>query len=210
MYFLCEESTYTTVLRTGASERIALSHRAGTRPDCVWWGSVCSCLFWRMWLLVGSGAGSSDNISHIPVWGVVRSLFPCGGKRTWDVCSWRRQHTVSCGFRVWILCSSPLHWIYGWGLPRESILGSANWWWEIWSTDSWFLESNGKMVQLGFSLIKNRAPHGLVFCSHRSIFFTSGHVYQLTSSVQIPGFCNPMVKWCNSYFLWSWWRDVFG
>ena len=26
--------------------------------------------------------------------------------------------------------------------------------------DSWFLESNGKMVQLGFSLIKNRAPHG--------------------------------------------------
>jgi hypothetical protein len=27
-------------------------------------------------------------------------------------------------------------------------------------TDSWFLESNGKMVQLGFSLIKNRAPHG--------------------------------------------------
>jgi hypothetical protein len=25
-------------------------------------------------------------------------------------------------------------------------------------TDSWFLEPNGKMVQLGFSLIKNRAP----------------------------------------------------
>ncbi len=26
--------------------------------------------------------------------------------------------------------------------------------------DFWFLESNGKMVQLEFSLIKNRAPHG--------------------------------------------------
>ncbi len=26
--------------------------------------------------------------------------------------------------------------------------------------DSWFLESNGKMVHLGFSLIKNRAPQG--------------------------------------------------
>jgi hypothetical protein len=31
---------------------------------------------------LGSGAGSSDNVGHIPVWGVVRSLFPCGGKRT--------------------------------------------------------------------------------------------------------------------------------
>jgi hypothetical protein len=30
----------------------------------------------------------------------------------------------------------------------------------ICTADSWFLESNGKMVQLGFSLIKNRAPHG--------------------------------------------------
>jgi hypothetical protein len=27
------------------------------------------------------GAGSSDNVGHVPVWGVVRSLFPCGGKR---------------------------------------------------------------------------------------------------------------------------------
>ena len=31
--------------------------------------------------LVGPGAGSSDNVGHIPVWGAVRSLFPCGGKR---------------------------------------------------------------------------------------------------------------------------------
>jgi hypothetical protein len=23
----------------------------------------------------------SDNVGHIPVWGAVRSLFPCGGKR---------------------------------------------------------------------------------------------------------------------------------
>jgi hypothetical protein len=30
----------------------------------------------------GPGAGSSDNVGHIPVWGVVRSLFPCGGERT--------------------------------------------------------------------------------------------------------------------------------
>ena len=32
--------------------------------------------------LGGPGVGSSDNVGHIPVWGVVRSLFPCGGKRT--------------------------------------------------------------------------------------------------------------------------------
>ncbi len=32
--------------------------------------------------LGGPGAGSSDKVGHIPVWGVVRSLFPCGGKRT--------------------------------------------------------------------------------------------------------------------------------
>ncbi len=38
-------------------------------------------------------------------------------------------------------------------------------------TDSWFLESNGKMVQLGFSLIKNQDPHGLGFCVHRAILF---------------------------------------
>jgi hypothetical protein len=31
--------------------------------------------------LGGSGTGSSDNVGHIPVWGEVRSLFPCGGKR---------------------------------------------------------------------------------------------------------------------------------
>ncbi len=44
-----------------------------------WWGTglitVCSCLFWRMSLLVGSGVGSSDNVGHIPVWGEVRSLI---------------------------------------------------------------------------------------------------------------------------------------
>ena len=48
--------------------------------------------------------------------------------------------------------------------------------------DSLFLESNGKMVQLGFSLIKNRAPHGLGFGAHRAILFTPGHAHQLTSS----------------------------
>jgi hypothetical protein len=31
--------------------------------------------------LGGSGTGSSDNVGHVPVWGEVRSLFPCGGKR---------------------------------------------------------------------------------------------------------------------------------
>jgi hypothetical protein len=31
--------------------------------------------------LGGPGAGSSDNVVHVPVWNVVRSLFPCGGKR---------------------------------------------------------------------------------------------------------------------------------
>ena len=31
--------------------------------------------------LGGTGTGSSDNVGHIPVWGVVRSLFLCGGKR---------------------------------------------------------------------------------------------------------------------------------
>jgi hypothetical protein len=31
--------------------------------------------------LGGPGAGSSDNVGHIPVWGVVRSLFPCGDER---------------------------------------------------------------------------------------------------------------------------------
>jgi hypothetical protein len=49
-------------------------------------------------------------------------------------------------------------------------------------SDSWFLESNGKMVKLGFSLIKNQAPHGLGFCAHRAILFTPGHAHQLTSS----------------------------
>jgi hypothetical protein len=29
--------------RTGTSERIALAHRVDTRPDCAWWGNVCSC-----------------------------------------------------------------------------------------------------------------------------------------------------------------------
>jgi hypothetical protein len=38
------------------------------------------------------------------------------------------------------------------------------------------------MVQLGFSLIKNRAPHGLGFCAHRAMLFTPGHAHQLTSS----------------------------
>jgi hypothetical protein len=26
---------------TGVSERVALTHRTDTRPDCVWWGNVC-------------------------------------------------------------------------------------------------------------------------------------------------------------------------
>ncbi len=30
--------------------------------------------------LGGSGEGSFDNVGHVPVWGTVRSLFPCGGK----------------------------------------------------------------------------------------------------------------------------------
>jgi hypothetical protein len=34
--------------------------------------------------LGGAGAGSSDNVGHVPVWGAVRSLFPCGGKRACD------------------------------------------------------------------------------------------------------------------------------
>jgi hypothetical protein len=65
--------------RTGASERVVLVHRTGTRPDRAWWGNVCTCLFRRMCLLVGPGEGSSNNVGHIPVWVVVRSLFPCGG-----------------------------------------------------------------------------------------------------------------------------------
>ncbi len=44
--------------------------------------------------------------------------------------------------------------------------------------DCWFLESNGKMVQLGFSL------------------------------AQIPGFWDPMVKWCNWDFLRSFFKHV--
>jgi hypothetical protein len=32
-------------------------------------------------VLGGPGAGSSDNVGHIPVWGSVRSLFLCCGKR---------------------------------------------------------------------------------------------------------------------------------
>jgi hypothetical protein len=38
-------------------------------------------LVWKDVSLGGSGAGSSDNVGHIPVWDTVRSLFPCGGKR---------------------------------------------------------------------------------------------------------------------------------
>jgi hypothetical protein len=41
----------------------------------------------HMWLLVGPGAGSSDNVGHIPVWDSVRSLFPYGVKRASDACS---------------------------------------------------------------------------------------------------------------------------
>jgi hypothetical protein len=32
--------------------------------------------------LGGPGAGSSDNVGHIPVLGTVRSLYPCGVKKT--------------------------------------------------------------------------------------------------------------------------------
>ena len=42
-----------------------------------------------MWFLVGPGAGSSDNVGHIPVWGSIRSFFP--------------SHAVAYGFWVWIL-----------------------------------------------------------------------------------------------------------
>ncbi len=31
--------------RTGVSERIALGHRSGTRPDCSWWGNVVPACF---------------------------------------------------------------------------------------------------------------------------------------------------------------------
>ena len=31
--------------------------------------------------LGGPGTGSSDNVGHVPIWGAVRALFPCGGKR---------------------------------------------------------------------------------------------------------------------------------
>jgi hypothetical protein len=38
-------------------------------------------LFLKDVVLGGPGAGSSDNVGHIPVWGAVRSSFLCGGKR---------------------------------------------------------------------------------------------------------------------------------
>jgi hypothetical protein len=62
--------------------------------------------------------------------------------------------------------------------------------------DSWFLESNGKMVQLGFSLIKNRASHGAGLlwppgytfysrsCSSTCKFWQS-HLSSVASSSQI-------------------------
>jgi hypothetical protein len=31
--------------RTGDSERVALVHHTGTRPDCAWLGNVCFCFF---------------------------------------------------------------------------------------------------------------------------------------------------------------------
>jgi hypothetical protein len=42
------------------------------------------------------GSGPSDNVVHIPVWDVSRSLFPRDGKRDWDVCSWWCQRVFVC------------------------------------------------------------------------------------------------------------------
>ncbi len=88
-----------------------------------------------------------------------------------------------------------------------------------------------KMVQLEFSLIKNRAPHGLGFCAHRSILFSSagsipvspnrhGSTREQSSLLNQPELVRwcawpgvksiirwaqkpSMVKWCNWDFLWS-------
>ncbi len=45
--------------------------------------------------------------------------------------------------------------------------------------DSWFLESNGKMVQLGFSLIKNRAPRSIYPSIYMCVYiFTYIDIYR--------------------------------
>jgi hypothetical protein len=165
-----------------------------------------------MLLLVGSGAGSSDNIGHIPVWlwygrcsrVVASGLEMCA----LDGVNTRSLAGFGCESFVVVRCTGFMDGDYpgnlSWGRhtgdgkfdKRKSQLHHFTIGFQkpgIY-TDSWFLESNGEMVQLGFSLIKNRAPQGLGFCSHRTIFFAPGHAHQLTSSVQIPGFWNPMVK----------------
>jgi hypothetical protein len=64
-----------------------------------------------------------------------RSLFPYGDKRAWDTCSWRVITRSLVGFWCESSCRGPLHSDSRWGLTRESILGSAHWWWEIWWGD---------------------------------------------------------------------------
>ncbi len=52
-----------------------------TRDRIVFGGGMLLLLVLKDVTLGGSGAGSSDNVGHIPVWDVVRSLFPNGDKR---------------------------------------------------------------------------------------------------------------------------------
>ncbi len=56
--------------------------------------------------------------------------------------------------------------------------------------DSWFLESNSKMVQLGFSLIKNWAPHGQILVhSYTHNYYT--HNFWPTSFANLGSLENP-------------------
>ncbi len=66
--------------------------------------------------------------------------------------------------------------------------------------DSWFLESNGKMVHLGFSLIKNRAPHGLGFLC------PLGYTFYSRSCAWTYKFWLAQVGWLYSGWIVSLWR----
>ena len=66
--------------------------------------------------------------------------------------------------------------------------------------DSWFLESNGKKVQWDFSLIINRAPHGV------GLFWPSGYTFYSRSDASTYKFWLTQVGWFVLWLIRSIWR----